>query len=127
MVVIGIVLIVVLVVLLQAGERSSGAATASTRVSCAKSVQKLTDHIESLDPAKPGIDAKIARASFRACTSPDAWRVRAERVGLATALGGLLNDPGMETDRALDTLCTHLDPYDRTRVCQQHEGANLGS
>jgi len=127
LVVIGIGMIVVLVVLLRAGEQSSGATTAATRVSCARSVQRLTGHIKSLEPAKPGIDAKIARASFRACSSPDAWRVRAEHAGLATALGALMNDPTMETDRALDMMCTHFDAYDTTRVCKAHQGANLGS
>jgi len=127
MVAIGLGLIVLLVGLLRAGERSSGAATAATRASCAQSVHRLREHLHSLDAQHPNIDAKIARASFRACASPDAWRVGAEKAGVAAALGALVGDPGLATDRALDTLCTHLDTYETTRVCKAREGANLRS
>jgi hypothetical protein len=117
---------VALVAVLVVGSHDSDASVRSAPT-CAKAVQRLAAHLDSLAPAQPSIDAKIARASFRACATPDAWRVRAERADIGPALGRLVNDPGLATDRALDALCTHLDPYDTTGVCRAHQGASLSS
>jgi hypothetical protein len=128
LVALAVAVIVTLVAVLAAGEQRARAADRSApRTTCARSVAKLARHLESLSPAHPTIDAKLARTSFRTCATPDAWDVQALRAGVAPALGRLVNDPGLEPDRALDGLCSHLDPYETTRVCKAHQGANLSS
>jgi hypothetical protein len=126
LVALGAAVIVMLTVLLAANEqRGAAAGRSASRAPCALAVRKLATHLESLSPEHPTIDAKIARASFRTCASPDAWDVQAQRAGVATALGRLVNDPTLEADRALDAMCTHLDPYKTTRVCTARESTSL--
>ena len=122
-----VVVIAMLLVVLAVGEQGGGATARRSPTSCAQAVQRLAAHLRKLDPANPKIDAGIARASFRVCTSPDAWRVQATRSDLAPALGRLVHDPTLDPDRALDALCTHLDPYDTTRLCRARQVANLAS
>jgi hypothetical protein len=70
------------------------------------------------DGATRGVTQSVAARSLGDCSTPAHWRAEANRVGIAAALAPLVHDPTLETDRALDRLCTVFDAYQRTYVCK---------
>ncbi|HXY94858.1 MAG TPA: hypothetical protein VEP49_20515 [Acidimicrobiia bacterium] len=94
-------------------------ARGSAQPSCAAQMRTLTTYLAHVDVVQ-GKGADIIHASLADCSSPDAWRKQADDAELTTQLARILHDPGLETDRALDTLCTNFDAYTTTSSCKNH-------
>jgi hypothetical protein len=110
--------IVVLVMLLGGVAYALTRDASDTPTSCAGAVDALVADVKKPNLAKEGLDGTTVRRSLVDCATPDAWRLRAERDGIGPVLGPYLEYPGLETDRALDLLCSNFDAGNGTNVCQ---------
>jgi hypothetical protein len=95
----------------------STSAQGSTK-GCSRAMTQLLDDIKRPAAATSGLAHGTVRRSLGACSTPSQWRTQAGRLGIAAALAPLLHDPGLETDRALDRLCSVFDAYQSTYVCK---------
>jgi hypothetical protein len=93
---------------------------AASSNACSRDMTLLLRNIKRPAAATRGLTRATVRRSLGACSGPAQWRTQADRVGIAAALGPLLDDKALETDRALDRLCTVFDAYQGTTVCKHH-------